>query len=152
MRLLEQFSIDTSLHEGDSIAPAVHGIDRIGIRKRHGHHSPTSFKEEELDEESKGAQCNFYNMQLGNNVGNWKGDKPGIQYAYSHDLKGQEVRYWWPGKAGKGECNNLGDDKKGGAGTRHACSMIRLAMRSLIASMLLRMMASRLTPSLAQHG
>jgi len=113
MRLLEQFSLDTPTHEGDSIAPAVDGIDRSGIRKHHGHHGSTSFKEEDLDEKSKGAQCNFYNMQLGNNVGHWKGDKPGIQYSYSHDLKGQEVRYWWPGKAGKGECNNLSDDKRG---------------------------------------
>lgn len=26
---------------------------------------------------------------------------------------GEEFRYWWPGKAGKGECNDLTDDERG---------------------------------------
>jgi len=64
-------------------------------------------------EEDKGVLCNWYDLQLGNNIGHWKGDRPAIKYQYDHDLKGLELRYWWPGKAGRGECNNVNDTNRG---------------------------------------
>jgi len=63
-------------------------------------------KPEEID-------CNFYNLELGNNVGHWVGDKPGIKYQYDHDLKGLKVRYFWPGRSTKGECNDVNNPDRG---------------------------------------
>lgn len=83
------------------------------------HNVATSFAETSSDasgsvkEEDKGVLCNWYDLQLGNSIGNWKGDRPAIKYQYDHDLKGHELRYWWPGKAGMGECNNLTDPARG---------------------------------------
>jgi len=59
------------------------------------------------------VDCNWYNMQLGNNMGHWKPERWAIKYMYTHDLKGQEIKSWWPGKAKKGECNNVTDDSRG---------------------------------------
>jgi hypothetical protein len=67
----------------------------------------------EQKEESQGVQCDFYNLQLGNNTGHWQPDRPGIKYTYDHDLKGLKIKYWWPGKSANGECNNLTDSGRG---------------------------------------
>lgn len=66
----------------------------------------SSFKEEAVE-------CDWLHMQLGNNIGHWVGDRPGIKYTYDHDLKGVEIRSWWPGRAGGGECNDITDGKRG---------------------------------------
>lgn len=65
------------------------------------------------NQKPKEVDCNLYNLELGNNVGKWKNDKPGIKYHYDHDLKGLQIRYWWPGKSANGECNNLTDPSRG---------------------------------------
>lgn len=61
----------------------------------------------------EGAECDWYTMELGNNIGHWRGDRPAIKYQYDHDLKGLEIHYWWPGKSTKGECNDLTDKSRG---------------------------------------
>lgn len=59
------------------------------------------------------VDCNFAAMQLGNQAGRWRGGSAQIQQTYQHDLKGQEVRAWWPGNAGQGPCQNLSDAGRG---------------------------------------
>lgn len=59
------------------------------------------------------ATCDWEDMKLGNNTYIWKAEKPDIKYAYDHDLKGKEVKVWWPGRAEGGECNNVKDPKRG---------------------------------------
>lgn len=67
---------------------------------------PTAGKEERV-------ACNWHDLELGNNTNIWKQEKADIKYAYDHDLKGHEVTVWWPGRAKKGECNNLKDANRG---------------------------------------
>lgn len=63
--------------------------------------------------EPAGTTCQWLDMQIGNATGKWHKDQSSIKYAYDHNLKGREVRAWWPGRAKLGECNNLGDKSRG---------------------------------------
>eukprot|EP00747_Dinoflagellata_sp_TGD_P123821 gnl/TRDRNA2_/TRDRNA2_173882_c8_seq1.p1 gnl/TRDRNA2_/TRDRNA2_173882_c8~~gnl/TRDRNA2_/TRDRNA2_173882_c8_seq1.p1 ORF type:complete len:303 (+),score=51.86 gnl/TRDRNA2_/TRDRNA2_173882_c8_seq1:120-1028(+) len=59
------------------------------------------------------ATCNFDSMALGNQKGIWKTDKASIKYTYDNDLKGLEVKNFWPGRTTSGECNDSTDVKRG---------------------------------------
>jgi len=63
--------------------------------------------------ETKRVECNWSDMQQDNVVSEWNGDKNLIHLAYKHDLRGPEIVHWWPGKAAKGECNDLTDKTRG---------------------------------------
>lgn len=113
MRFPIQLALDASVHDGTLTTPAFVGTN---VRRHSSGRDATSFIDNSKIEENtkpKEVMCNFYNMQLNNNTGYWKGDKPGIKYHYDHDLQGLEMRYWWPGRSQKGECNDLTDTDRG---------------------------------------
>lgn len=55
------------------------------------------------------VECDWDEMELGNQPGMWKTSVPAIKHAYDNNLQGQEVSAFWPGRAQEGECNDLTD-------------------------------------------
>lgn len=105
-----QFADEPPPHAGTTLDYATEG----GHSRRHSwQRGATSFAKDDDASKPKEVSCNFYNLELGNNTGHWVADKPGIKYHYDHDLKGREVRYWWPGKSQRGECNDVNDVSRG---------------------------------------
>lgn len=110
MRLLSSFLEPTSFASGEG--DGLFGAFKSAVNKMENAASSQPVSKPPLTK-GVGVNCNWLDLQLGNNVGHWVGDRPGIKYSYDHDLKGLEIRYWWPGRASGGECNDTTNPGRG---------------------------------------
>eukprot|EP00403_Amphidinium_massartii_P022399 CAMPEP_0178396902 /NCGR_PEP_ID=MMETSP0689_2-20121128/13969_1 /TAXON_ID=160604 /ORGANISM="Amphidinium massartii, Strain CS-259" /LENGTH=515 /DNA_ID=CAMNT_0020017593 /DNA_START=13 /DNA_END=1557 /DNA_ORIENTATION=+ len=51
-------------------------------------------------------ECDWDGMKVGNNIDHWTGIQGDIRRTYDTQLKGVEIRQWWPGATGNAECDD----------------------------------------------